>query len=308
MNLVAVPCFNEEETLKATLTKLLELKKKLNFDILVCNDGSTDSSENILKNYEKDLLIIKSKHNKGLSSVFNSILYFSKQKDYDSVLIFDADEQYPVEEIEKMYKEFNKNKFDVLIGTRNFSKADQFSKFKKILQIVGSGIVSIFLPIRIKDCTSGFRIYSSKAMESLFSTNNFSYTIETLFQIDNKKIKIGTFEISNVNKTRKSVLFSSNYEYLRKTIKIIAKSIALYKTNIYTKAYIVFSIPGFLALSRFFIGYIKNGENDGNIQSLLLGSIYIATLTIITLFAFLFINIFKNQKTIELQTYLPKHT
>ena len=307
-NLVAVPCFNEAETLEKTLNKLLDSKKKLSFDILVCNDGSTDSSEDILKNYENNILIIKSKHNKGLSSVFNSILYFAKQKNYDSVLIFDADEQYPVEELENMYQEFNQNDLDVLIGTRNFSKAEQFSMFKKILQVLGSFIVSIFLPIRIKDCTSGFRIYSSKAIELLFSTNNFSYTVETLFQIDNKKIKIGTIELSNINKTRKSVLFSTNYEYLRKTLKIILKSIALYKSNIYFKSYIVFSIPGFFALSRFFITYFKNGVNDGNTQSLFLGSIYIATLTLVFLFALLFINLFKNQKTIELQTYLPKHT
>lgn len=306
--LVAVPCFNEAETLEKTLNKLLDSKKKQSFDILVCNDGSTDSSEDILKNYENKILVIKSKHNKGLSSVFNSILYFAKQKDYDNVLIFDADEQYPVEELENMYQEFNQNDLDVLIGIRNFSKVEQFSTFKKILQVLGSRIVSIFLPIRIKDCTSGFRIYSSKAMELLFSTNNFSYTVETLFQIDNKKLKIGTIEISNVNKTRKSVLFSTNYEYLKKTLKIIIKSIALYKSNIYFKIYIVFSMPGFFALSRFFVRYFKYGANNGNIQSLFLGSIYIATLTLMFLFALLFINLFKNQKMIELQTYLPKHT
>jgi len=307
-NLIAVPCFNEEETLESTLNKLLDLKKKLRFDILVCNDGSTDSSKDILKNYKNNILLITSKNNKGLSSVFNSILYFAKQKEYDSVLIFDADEQYPVEEIENMYQQFNQNDLDVLIGTRNFSKIEQFSFFKKILQVLGSLFVSIFLPVRIKDCTSGFRIYSSKAMEVLFSTNSFSYTVETLFQIDNKKIKIGTIELSNVNKTRKSVLFRSNYEYLRKTLKIILKSIALYKSSIYFKSYIVFSTPGFFALSRFFTSYIKNGANDGNIQSLTIGSIYIATLTLIFLFSLLFINLFKNQKTIELQTYLPKHT
>ena len=254
--LIGVPCFNEEETIAECLDYLINEKSKLDdfeVEILVVNDGSRDSTLEILQKFNDEIIILNSMTNCGLSEVFNTIMNFTSNNDYDYVVIYDADNQYPSYEIPELLKNSIDKKSDIEIGVRNFKKTGHFSKTKNFLQIVGSSIVSKILKLKIKDVTSGFRIYSKRAANSLFSNNSFTYTIETLFQGVSDGLIINSSPIGEVSKTRDSRLFKSNFDYVRKSIAIIIKSVFLYKIR---TAFVVLSIlfftPGILLLSRFF--------------------------------------------------------
>ena len=92
--LIAIPCFNEEESISKCLDSLIKtniLDDKTS--ILVVNDGSEDRTLEILESYKNDVKIISSKTNFGLSEVFNSIMNYGKSKNYDQLVIFDSDYQ-----------------------------------------------------------------------------------------------------------------------------------------------------------------------------------------------------------------------
>ena len=182
--LVAVPCFNEMENLKECLDSLFDhkLKNNLNFDILVVDDGSEDMSSEILSDYKKQLSIISSQNNFGLAEVFNSILSYTKKMKYHQLLIYDADLQYPVENIIDLLSKLSEDGLDIVIGSRTFKKIDHFKASKKFFQIFGSFIVSKLIGLKIKDATSGFRAYSRKSVNVLLTSNKFTYTVESLFQ------------------------------------------------------------------------------------------------------------------------------
>ena len=190
-NLVAIPCFNEEDNINQCIDSLLELKSNNdnNFDILVVNDGSKDQTDKKLSQYGDKLSIIFSKQNYGLSEVFNSILFYSKQNNYDGLLIFDSDNQYPYEDIPELFNKLMLENLDIVIGSRDFSSLDHFSKSKKFFQKLGSLIVGLSLRLSLTDVTSGFRAYSSKAMNTLFVSNTFTYTLETLYRAKQNKLK-----------------------------------------------------------------------------------------------------------------------
>ena len=61
--LIAIPAYNEEITLPIVLESL---KKHKDLDVLVVNDGSTDGTEQALKNFT--VLKIKHAKNKGYSN------------------------------------------------------------------------------------------------------------------------------------------------------------------------------------------------------------------------------------------------
>ena len=44
------------------------------------NDGSRDKTSDILKQYDKNILLISSKQNYGLAEVFNSTIHFQENK------------------------------------------------------------------------------------------------------------------------------------------------------------------------------------------------------------------------------------
>lgn len=266
---IAIPCFNEAENIVECVNNIKSLDDS--FDITVVNDGSTDNSLSILREID-GVHILSSKRNYGLASVFNSIIFDSNLRNYDYLVIFDADNQYPYKEIKQLILETNTKKLDICIGSRNFKNNNVFSKTKNLLQISGSKLVSILIGSKITDATSGFRCYSRSAFEDLFILSNFSYTIESLFIAKKNNLNIGHYELSNFYKTRESRLFKSNIEYISKTFKIIFNSLLLYKRNLIFKFYLIFLIPGLFLCSRFIINYIENGGYSGNIQSLILGT------------------------------------
>ena len=131
--LVAVPCFNEEDNIDSCIESLLILKNEKieEFDILVVNDGSKDNTHKKLSQFGNLINVISSKQNFGLSEVFNSILHFSKEENYDQLVIFDSDNQYPYEDIPKLFEKIASEELDIVIGSRDFKTLDHFSNSKK---------------------------------------------------------------------------------------------------------------------------------------------------------------------------------
>jgi len=308
--LIAVPCFNEEENISLCLDSLLDLKENydIDFNILVINDGSRDKTSDILEQYDKDILLISSKQNFGLAEVFNSTLHFSKEQKYSELLIFDSDNQYPCEDIPKLFNKLSDDNMDIVIGSRDFKSMDHFSSSKKFFQRLGSFLVSFSLGNNLNDVTSGFRAYSSKAIDSLFVTNSFTYTLESLYQAKKNNLNFTDVEIGYTNQTRDSRLFDSNYEYISKSIKIIFKSLLIYRSKLAVSlTAIALSLPGILLASRFFIKYIQEGSNSGNIQSLIVGVGYFNFLFIAIVLFSIVLNNYKNKIFFLTNLYEPKH-
>ena len=308
--LIAVPCFNEEENISLCIDSLLDLKENydIDFDILVINDGSRDRTLDILEQYNKNILLISSKQNYGLAEVFNSTLHFSKEQKYSELLIFDSDNQYPYEDIPKLFNKLLDDNMDIVIGSRDFKSMDHFSNSKKFFQRLGSFLVSFSLGSNLNDVTSGFRAYSSRAIDSLFVTNSFTYTLESLYQAKRDNLHFTDVEIGYTNKTRDSRLFDSNYEYISKSIKIIFKSLLIYRSKLaVTLTAIALSLPGILLSSRFFIKYIQEGSNSGNIQSLIVGVGYFNFLFIAIILISIVLNNYKNKIFFITNLFKPKH-
>ncbi len=307
---IAIPIYNESESVVLCLEKVNNQIENLNsydFDVICINDGSEDNSLNLLEPFKNQITILSSEINFGLSEVFNSVLHYSKDKNYDYLVIFDADLQYPIEDLEALLLSTNNNKADILIGCRNFRSKNHFKIIKKYLQIIGSRAISFILGKQIKDATSGYRVYSKRALNNLFTTNSFTYTLETLFQAVEKKMIIFNLELSGFNKTRESRLFKSNFEYIIKSFFVILKSITLYRRKSLFKILLISSIPGFLLFSRFFITYFNQGYNSGNLQSLIVGTFYLIILFLIYILIFQYISYVKmNTKLLQIE-YRPRH-
>jgi len=289
--LIAVPCFNEESDISSCINNLkLAIKsfnKEFEYEIAIFDDGSYDQTNSIVSTF-KNITYIKTKQNYGLAKVFNNIIYYAKSLNFDHLLVFDADNQYPYKEIPMILNEALENNADITLGIRNFQKSEVFSKFKSFLQIFGSFTISLLLGMKILDATTGFRVYSSKAIENLYVTNSFSYTIETLFAAKSKNLKIHQYPLQTFYKTRNSRLFKSNSEYLYKTFKILESSILLYKRNILFRIYVISVIPGVILVSRFIYNYFIFDGYDGNVQSLQVG---LSIVLLATIFYTMLLNI-----------------
>ena len=170
-----------------------------------------------------------------------------------------------------MIEHLKNSKTDIVVGVRKFDEINHFSKTKKFLQKLGSRVVRIVSGQKISDASSGFRAYNKDAIKRLRVDSNYSYTLETLIQANEKKLLIGELPIEINSPTRESRLFKSMKEFLIKQMLIILKKFLLYKPlQFFSSLSVLPILIGSIAILRFvFLFLFENG--DGYIQSLILG-------------------------------------
>ncbi len=110
---VIVPIYNVENYLKACLESLVNQTLK-EIEIICINDGSTDKSFGILKEYQKKDKRIKviNQKNQGRSAARNAGL---KEVKSDYVMFCDADDRFSLTACEDMVRAIEKNNVDVVV-------------------------------------------------------------------------------------------------------------------------------------------------------------------------------------------------
>lgn len=155
--LVYIPVHNEENTIARVVDKV---KQSCNFDLLIVNDGSTDSTADIIRELDVEVLT----HPVPFSSRITSGLEIGYALGYRYTLKIDGDEQHNPQDITRLYQHAIKTGADIVIGSRHLNgfKANRLS-------VKGSGmwfcskLVSLLSRKRITDTTSGFKIWSRRA-------------------------------------------------------------------------------------------------------------------------------------------------
>ena len=115
---IIVPIYNAESTLKYCLDSILN-QKYCNFEVLMVNDGSKDSSSVICKEYEKkdSRFIYLEKENGGVSSARNLAIKKSKGK---YISFVDADDTININYISNAINSLIDTKSDIYISSFNF--------------------------------------------------------------------------------------------------------------------------------------------------------------------------------------------
>lgn len=134
-----VPCFNEEEIIEKSISKLTKKikifikNKKISNDskIILVNDGSTDNTWDIISKISLSnpfLIALKFSKNFGHQNAVLAGLEFSVDK-CDYTISIDADLQQDINAIDRFIDKFNEGN-DLVYGIRNSRNTDSF--FKKI--------------------------------------------------------------------------------------------------------------------------------------------------------------------------------
>jgi len=115
---IIVPCYNEAKTIQTIIEKILKANSLgLKKEIIIVDDGSTDQTRTILKNYRsmKNFIIIFQKQNTGKGGALKTGIL---QSNGDIILIQDADLEYDPEEYPVLLAPIINNKADVVYGSR----------------------------------------------------------------------------------------------------------------------------------------------------------------------------------------------
>lgn len=162
---IIIPIYNEEATIPELYRRIDNTLKALKFDfeMIFINDGSKDSSLNLLENLRKkdDRVKILS-----FSRNFGHQIAISAGIDYangNAAIIMDGDLQDPPELIPKMLEKHKKG-YEIVYAKR---KTRQDTFFKKITASMFYQLINILSDTKIPQEVGDFRLMDRKALDSL---------------------------------------------------------------------------------------------------------------------------------------------
>jgi glycosyltransferase involved in cell wall biosynthesis len=271
--IIQIPCFNEEDTLPATLADLPRSIEGIDaVEWLVIDDGSTDRTVEVAREHGVHH-IVRLTNNRGLAAAFQAGLDASLKLGADIIVNTDADNQYFGGDIPKLVEPILAGEADMVIGDRETDQIEHFSPLKKRLQRLGSAVVRRASGTDVPDTTSGFRAYNREAGLQIQVVSKFTYTLESIIQAGKMLVAVDHVPVRTNEKTRESRLFPSMWAYVRRNTVSIFRIYTLYEPlRVFLFAAAITALIGGVIWARFLYLFFFSDDPGQHIQSLILGS------------------------------------
>jgi glycosyltransferase involved in cell wall biosynthesis len=172
---VIIPTYNNHKTLKRVIDGVLQYTS----NVIVVNDGSTDSTFEIINSYPS-IESITITQNKGKGNALRSGFKKAIESGFHYAITIDSDGQHFPDDIPVFLEELAKNESNILlIGSRNMNqenvpkKSSFGNKFSNFWFWFETGI-------KLEDTQSGYRLYPLLHIPKKYYTNKFEFEIEVI--------------------------------------------------------------------------------------------------------------------------------
>ena len=192
-HLVVIPTYNEIDNIKDFINQII----KINVDILIVDDNSPDGTGDLVQKLSENLSqvnLLKRSGKLGLGSAYRDGFKWGLNEGYKYLIEMDADFSHSFSDLNNILQ--NSKNFDVVIGSRYIpgGGSNGWDFKRKLLSSYANKLSKVLLRSKINDMTSGFRSYSSEALNEInyFSTKSdgYSFQIEMTIRSIEKKLSI----------------------------------------------------------------------------------------------------------------------
>ena len=173
---VLIPTYNNAGTLRDVITDVLNYSS----DVIVVNDGSTDSTRQILQSFGETITVVDYKNNKGKGTALKRGFKKALELGYEYAITIDSDGQHYPDDLPKFIQAIAENEGSLIVGERDLSNVDingksSFAnKFSNFWFCVQTGR-------NLKDTQTGYRAYPLKHLHGLsLLTSRYEAELELL--------------------------------------------------------------------------------------------------------------------------------
>lgn len=188
--LIIIPAYNESENIVRVVGNLRNNYNQ--YDYVVINDGSKDNTAKICKEHNFNLVDLPI--NLGLAGAFQTGMKYAYYNNYDYAIQYDGDGQHNPEYIEGMVQLAESKGLDIVIGSRFATEKKPFS-----FRMLGNSLIELCILIttgkRIKDSTSGMRLFGKRMIKKLATTMNFGPEPDTVAHLIRCGAKVEEYQV-----------------------------------------------------------------------------------------------------------------
>ena len=172
---VLIPTYNNEQTLSKVIREVAEYTR----NIIVVNDGSTDGTLEVLKNFPT-VKSLSYHPNKGKGWALRQGFEMARREGYQYAISIDSDGQHFASDLPRFLEKAHECPNAIIIGARNMEqesvpgKSSFGHKFSNFWFRVETGIAA-------PDTQSGYRMYPLLPLKDIrFITRKYEFEIEVL--------------------------------------------------------------------------------------------------------------------------------
>lgn len=216
---IVIPAYNESRNIQRIINEINKLK--LDLKIIVVDDGSTDETLNLAKDF--CAICIANKKNLGKGSSLIKGFDYALNEGFDLIITMDGDMQHLPSDIPNFLDFYQQSKCDILVGNRMLN-----TKNMPILRLLTNWIMSIFISSlckqNIPDTQCGFRLINKEALKKIdFETKRYEIESELLIKAAKKGFRIKSIPINTVYLGQKSQInpFIDTFRFINFVFKQI---------------------------------------------------------------------------------------
>ena len=197
---VVIPVFNEEERIIATLQRIVAFlsSKYYSWEVVVCDDGSTDSTISLVKGFitkETHIKILELTHAGKGWAIKNGVLFSAGIHRF----ICDADLSMAIDQLDRFFVLGSKCT-EIVIGSRELQLSKRIGEpFARHLMGRIYNMLVRGLAIRdITDTQCGFKCFTGEQVFELFKKqriNGFAFDVEIIFLAQRAGIRVREINI-----------------------------------------------------------------------------------------------------------------
>tara|TARA_B100001175_G_C19453220_1_gene612427 strand:+ start:677 stop:1399 length:723 start_codon:yes stop_codon:yes gene_type:complete len=196
---IIIPCYNEKNTIKQIISKVIESLNFYNFiryEIIVVDDFSEDGTKEILKSLDenKNLKLFFHDKNQGKGYAIKTAI---DSVTGDIVLIQDADLEYDPFDYNKLLLPFFETNADVVYGSR-FLGGGKYVRIHFFWHYLANKILTticnLFTNLNLTDMETGYKVFKTENIKKIkIEEKTFSFEPEITIKLAKTKCKF--FEV-----------------------------------------------------------------------------------------------------------------
>ncbi|MCX7626346.1 MAG: polyprenol monophosphomannose synthase [Candidatus Sumerlaeaceae bacterium] len=167
---VTLPTYNEAENIAPLIEQILALGDE--FEVLVIDDDSPDRTWEIVMRLSKSeprVQLIRRIGERGRGTAGLVGFKWAREEGADVVVEMDADFSHQPKFIPSLLEPIRSGEADIVIGSRLVGGGGETgrSPLRTLITLFANSYIRFVLGLPIRDCTSGFRVFNRRALESL---------------------------------------------------------------------------------------------------------------------------------------------